>query len=93
MWELIKIWKFEFKIKDKLQITHLKFRGVWILHPEVSEFGSYPLKFEGVWILHLDILKFGFYSLNFRGFSILLPKVWSVWILHLEVLEFGGVNS
>ena len=54
----------------------LKFGSVWILYPEVSEFGFYPLKFEIVWILHFDILEFGFYFLNFRGFWILLPKVW-----------------
>jgi len=42
-------------IKGKLQITLLKFEGVWILHLEVSEFGFYSLKFEGVWILHPDI--------------------------------------
>ena len=29
---------------DKLQITPLKFGSVWILHPEISEFGFYPLK-------------------------------------------------
>jgi len=26
----------------KLQITPIKFEGVWILPPEVSEFGFYP---------------------------------------------------
>ena len=54
--------------------------GVWILPPEVSEFGFYPLKFGGVWILQLDILEFGFYS-NFRGVWISLAKV-------LECLDF-----
>ena len=29
---------------DKLQITPLKFGSVWILHPEISEFGFHPLK-------------------------------------------------
>ena len=28
-------------IKGKLQITPLKFGGVWILHQKVSEFGFY----------------------------------------------------
>ena len=32
----------------KLQITHLKFGSDWILHPEVLEFGFYPLKFGDV---------------------------------------------
>ena len=31
--------------KGKLQIAPLKFSGDWILHPEISEFGFYPLKF------------------------------------------------
>ena len=31
--------------KGKLQITPLKFGAVWILHPETSEYGFYPLKF------------------------------------------------
>ena len=47
------------KLKGKLQITPLKFECVWILHPEVSEFGFYTLKFESVWIVHLDVSKFG----------------------------------
>lgn len=33
----------------KLQITLLKFGSVWILHPEVSEFGFHPLK-EDKWL-------------------------------------------
>jgi len=33
----------------KLQITPLKFGSVWVLHPEVSEFGFYPLK-EDKWL-------------------------------------------
>ena len=32
--------------KGKLQITPLKFGGIWILHPEVSEYEFYPLKFR-----------------------------------------------
>ena len=40
------------KKKGKLQITPLKFGGDWILHPEVLEFGFYPLKFR----------VFGFYT-------------------------------
>ena len=60
----------------KLQITLLKFWGFWILHPEISEFGFYPLKFRSVWILHLNVLKFTFYSLNFTSFWILLSKIW-----------------
>ena len=45
----------EFNFLGKLQITPLKFGGVqiynmksknvWILHPDISEFGFYPLKF------------------------------------------------
>ena len=30
----------------KLQITPLKFGGVWILHLEISKLGFYPLKFN-----------------------------------------------
>ena len=33
----------------KLQITPLKFASVWILHPEISEFGFHPLK-EDKWL-------------------------------------------
>ena len=51
--------------QDKLQITHLKFRDIWILYPELSEFGFYLLKF-GV---------FGFYTQRCKIW-ILLPKVW-----------------
>ena len=59
----------------KLQITPLKFRGDWILHPEVSKFGFYRLKFGDAWIFHPNVLKldftpyvlevFRFYSLKF----------------------------
>ena len=52
--------------RGKLQITLLKFGDVWILHPEISNFGFYPLKFRSVWILHPDVLEFRFYP----------PKVW-----------------
>ena len=37
---------------DKLQITSLKFKSIWILHHEISNFGFYHLNFETVWILH-----------------------------------------
>ena len=59
----------------KLQITPLKFRGDWILHPDISKFGFYLLKFGNIWILHLDISKFEFYPLYFRSVWILLPKI------------------
>ena len=36
------------KFKSKLQITLLNFWGVWILHPEISEFEIYFLKFWDV---------------------------------------------
>ena len=36
---------FFFFFLGKLQITHLKFGSDWILHPEILEFGFYPLKF------------------------------------------------
>ena len=39
------------KKKGKLQITLLKFRSVWILHSEISEFGFYLLNFTIIWIL------------------------------------------
>ena len=68
-----------------MQITPLRFRGDWILHPEVSESGYYPLKFGDVWILHPDILEFRFssyilevfefYSSKFLGVRILPPKL------------------
>ena len=51
----------------KLQITPLKFGGVWILYPEVLEFRFYYLKFGSVWILHPNVLEIGFYPLKFRG--------------------------
>ena len=51
----------------KLQITPLKFRGDWILHPEVSKFGFYRLKFGDAWIFHPDVLKFRFYPLCSRS--------------------------
>ena len=38
----------------------LKFGGVWILYPEISEFRIYLMKFGSVWILHLNVLKFEF---------------------------------
>ena len=40
------------KKQGKLQITPLKFEGVWILHLKVSEFRFFSLKFGGIWILH-----------------------------------------
>ena len=43
----------------KLLITPLKFGCDWILHPEISEFGFYPLKFE----------VFGFYTLTFQNLN------------------------
>ena len=33
------------KKKSKLQITPLKFRSDWILHPKLSIFGFYPPEF------------------------------------------------
>ena len=53
------------KKEGKLHITPLKFRGDWILHPEVLEFRFYPLKF-GV---------FGFYTLTFQNLNFTPPKV------------------
>ena len=63
--------------KGKLQIAPLKFSGDWILHPEISEFGFYPLKFVmfRFYILKFQNLDFtpyilevfGFYSLKFWG--------------------------
>ena len=38
----------EKKKQGKLQITPLKFEGVWILHPEISKFGFYFLKFRSI---------------------------------------------
>ena len=38
----------------------LKFGGVWILYPEISEFRIYLMKFGSVWILHFNVLKFEF---------------------------------
>ena len=37
-------------LKKKMASLTLKgkFRNVWILHPQVSKFGFYPLKFGGV---------------------------------------------
>ena len=49
----------------KLQITPLKFGGVWILNSEASKFRFYPLKF-GV---------FGFYTLMLHNLDF-TPKVW-----------------
>ena len=45
------------KKKGKLQIIPLKFKSVWILYFEISEFGFYPLKFE----------VFRFYTLTFQN--------------------------
>ena len=36
------------KKKGKLQITPLKFEGVWILYPEISKFRFYLLKFRSI---------------------------------------------
>ena len=55
------------KYKGILQIILLKFRSVWILHSEVSEFEFHPLKFGHDWVLHTNISEFGFYPLKFGG--------------------------
>ena len=34
--------------------------GDWILHPEISKSGFYPLTFYGIWILHPNVSEFGF---------------------------------
>ena len=49
------------KNKGKLQITPLKFEGVWILCFKVPKFGIYHLKFGGIWILHSNVSEFEFY--------------------------------
>ena len=49
----------------RIWILPIKFAGILILHPNISEFEFYP-----------KILRvFGFYSLNFEGIWILHPKV------------------
>ena len=48
---------FSFFTLGKLQITPIKFGGVWILQTKILEFGFYTLKF-GV---------FGFYTLIFKN--------------------------
>ena len=68
--------------KDKLQITPLSFGDVWILHPEVSEFGVYLLKFR-VFGFCTNVSEFGFCSLKFE----------SVWILHPQILKLLSVKS
>ena len=47
-------WNFRF------EFYLLKFKGVWILYPDISKFRFYLMKFESVWILHSQILKFQF---------------------------------
>ena len=48
-----------------MQITPLKFGGIWILHLKVLEFGFYLLfrfyfpKFVSAWILHTKFSEFG----------------------------------
>ena len=46
----------------KLQFASLKFEDIWILHPEILEFGFYPIKFGviGFYTLTIQILP------NFR---------------------------
>ena len=48
-----------------MQSTYLKFGAVWILYPEVSEFGIYPLKF-GVFEFYTLTFVRGLFSLAHR---------------------------
>ena len=65
------------KKEDKLHLTPLKFRGNWILHLEILEFGFYPIKFE----------VFGFYILTFQNLGFTPLKFRVVWILHSQILK------
>ena len=76
-----------------MRITPPKFGGDWILHPEILEFGFYPLTFESVWILHPDIQNLDFTPYIFGVIGSYSLKFRSVWILHLKVSEFRGLKS
>ena len=59
----------------KLQITFLKFWGIWNLHFKISEFGNFFLKFGDVWNLQFVVLEFIFYLLKFGVFEFYNSKI------------------